>query len=314
VIGLRDVEVVAGGRAILALDRLDVAAGETLAVLGANGAGKSTLLRVAGGLLRPDRGELLLDGRRATADEVRRASAAVLQRPLLRRAATVRQNVETGLRFTGVPRDERRERADAWMERLALTGLARRRARTLSGGEAQRVSLARALVLGPRLLLLDEPFGALDAPTRAELLADLRDLLDTTATATLFVTHDRHEAAAIADRVAILHAGTLRQLGTPREVLDHPADADCARLLGFENVLPAGVLGDRPVAVRATALRLEPGTAGTVERVLPFGDRTRVAARIDGTRVVSDVVETALGQGDRVDLRVDPADARPLAG
>jgi ABC-type sulfate/molybdate transport systems ATPase subunit len=312
VIGLRDVEVVAGGRAILALEALDVAEGETLAVLGANGAGKSTLLRVAGGLLRPDRGELLLDGRPASADAARRASAAVLQRPLLRRAATVRANVETGLRFAGVPRDERRRRAGEWMERLGLTGLAGRRAATLSGGEAQRVSLARALVLGPRLLLLDEPFSALDAPTRAELLADLRDLLEVTATATLFVTHDRHEAAAVADRVAILHAGALRQLGPPGAVLDHPADADCARLLGFENVLPAGLAGPGTVAVRAAALRLELGTAGVVERVLPFGERTRIAARIEGVRVLSDVAATTLRQGDRVDLRVDPADARPI--
>jgi len=318
---LRDVAVRAGGRPILEIDRLELAVGETLAVLGANGAGKSTLLRVAGGLRTPDAGTLLLDGRPASPGDVRRVSAAVLQRPLLRRAATVRANVETGLRFARVPRAERRRRAGEWIERLGLAELTDRRAGTLSGGEAQRVSLARALVLAPRLLLLDEPMTGLDAPTRAELLADLRDVLGVTATTAIFVTHDRHEAAAIADRVAILHAGTLRQVGPAAHVLEHPADADCARLLGFENLLPphvaARVLGapaDRPVAVRAADLRVVPGgTMGVVERVLPFGDRTRVATRVDGARVLSDVPSTSLQPGTAVDVRAEEGAARVIA-
>jgi ABC-type sulfate/molybdate transport systems ATPase subunit len=316
---LRDIEVIAGDRAILAIERLAVPAGETLAVLGANGAGKSTLLRVAGGLRRPDRGELLLDGAPASAAAVRRATAAVLQRPLLRRAATVRANVETGLRFAGVPREDRRRRSDDWLARLGLDGLAGQRATTLSGGEAQRVSIARALVLEPRILLLDEPLSGLDAPSRAELLADLRDVLAASGAATLFVTHDRHEAAVIADRVAILHAGELRQLGAPGAELDHPADADCARLLGFENVLPPALaerlLGLRDhVAVRARDVRLAAGTAATVERALPFGEHTRIEVAVDGVRVLADVAGTApeLRPGDLVDVRVDAAAARVI--
>jgi ABC-type sulfate/molybdate transport systems ATPase subunit len=318
---LRDIAVVAGGRAILVLDHLALARGETLCVLGANGAGKSTLLRVAGGLRTPDRGELLLDGRPATAPQVRAVTAAVLQRPLLRRGASARANVETGLRFARVPRGERARRTDEWLARLDLTGLAERRASELSGGEAQRVSIARALVLAPRILLLDEPFSALDMPTRAELLAGLRDVLASIGAAALLVTHDRHEAAAIADRVAILHAGELRQLGPAAAVLDHPADADCARLLGFENLVEPALASrllrepaDHPVAVRARDVLVVPGGAmGVVERVLPFGERTRISTRVDGVRVLSDVRDPPVAVGAAVDLRVAASAARVIA-
>jgi tungstate transport system ATP-binding protein len=318
---LRDVAVVAGGRTILGLDHLALAPGETLCVLGANGAGKSTLLRVAGGLRTPARGELRLDGVPATAPQIRAVTAAVLQRPLLRRGATARTNVETGLRFARVPREERRRRTDEWLVRLDLAGLADRRASALSGGEAQRVSIARALVLAPRILLLDEPFSALDAPTRAELLADLRDVLACIGATSLLVTHDRHEASAIADRVAILHAGELRQLGPTASVLEHPADADCARLLGFENLLEprlaSRLLGEparHRVAVRARDVAVVPGgDMGVVERVLPFGERTRIATRVDGVRVLSDVRDPQVAAGDRVDLRAAVAAARVIA-
>jgi ABC-type sulfate/molybdate transport systems ATPase subunit len=318
---LRDVAVLAGGRTILGLDHLALAPGETLCVLGANGAGKSTLLRVAGGLRTPARGELRLDGVPATAPEIRAVTAAVLQRPLLRRGATARTNVETGLRFARVPREERRRRTDEWLVRLDLAGLATRRASALSGGEAQRVSIARALVLAPRILLLDEPFSALDAPTRAELLADLRDVLASIGATSLLVTHDRHEASAIADRVAILHAGELRQLGPTASVLEHPADADCARLLGFENLLEprlASRLLGQParhrVAVRARDVAVVPGgDMGVVERVLPFGERTRIATRVDDVRVLSDVRDPQVAAGDRVDLRAAVAAARVIA-
>jgi ABC-type sulfate/molybdate transport systems ATPase subunit len=318
---LRDVAVVAGGRTILGLDHLALAPGETLCVLGANGAGKSTLLRVAGGLRTPARGELRHDGVPATAPQIRAVTAAVLQRPLLRRGATARTNVETGLRFARVPREERRRRTDEWLVRLDLAGLAKRRASALSGGEAQRVSIARALVLAPRILLLDEPFSALDAPTRAELLADLRDVLASIGAASLLVTHDRHEASAIADRVAILHAGELRQLGPTASVLEHPADADCARLLGFENLLEPRIasrlLGEparHRVAVRARDVAVVPGgDMGVVERVLPFGERTRIATRVDGVRVLSDVRDPQVAAGDPVDLRAAVAAARVIA-
>jgi ABC-type sulfate/molybdate transport systems ATPase subunit len=294
-------------------------------VLGANGAGKSTLLRVAGGLRQHHAGDVLLHGSPARPERLRRSCAAVLQRPLLRRG-TVRANVETGLRFRRVPRQEARDRAGTWIERLGLGGLADQPAGSLSGGEAQRVSLARALALEPELLLLDEPFGALDAPSRAELLADLRDTLAASSTAALLVTHDRHEAAAVADRIAILHGGRLLQLGPVRTVLDRPADRECARLLGYENVLgPAlaerllGRPADGPVALRAADCRVAPdGEPVTLVRALPFGAVTRVVVRSGGDEVVAEAAApepdwlARLEPGDRCGLVVEPRAAREL--
>ena len=314
-----------GGRTILTLEQLSIAPGETLAILGANGAGKSTLLRIAGGLRGHDRGRVLLHGRPATPRQIRRVSAAVLQRPLLRRG-TARANIETGLRFRRVAADVRRRRVTEWLERLGLEGVADRPAGALSGGEAQRISLARALALTPELLLLDEPFGALDSPTRAELLADLRDILATSSTASLLVTHDPHEAAAVADRVLILHAGGVRQLGPASAVLDHPADSECARVLGFENVLSPALatrLLGRPmrhsVAVRAADCRLDPnGETGTLERTVPLGAVTRAIVVVDDTRLFINASApapdwlAALTPGSRVGVRIDEDAARPL--
>jgi tungstate transport system ATP-binding protein len=330
---LRGVRVIRSGRAILAVPRLAIAPGTTTVLLGANGAGKSTLLRVAAGLLEPNDGELRLDGARASRAQVRSACAAVLQRPILRRGS-VRANVATGLRFRRVARDEARARVERWIDRLGLAELARCPAHTLSGGEAQRVSLARALAVGPRLLLLDEPFGALDAPTRGELLADLREVLAETGTATLLVTHDRHEAEALADEVAILHEGRVRQHGEGRAVLDGPADAECARVLGFANVLPAALLGGGPgrVAVRAEACELEePEDAdhapvgdgrlvGVLRRIVPLGPVVRVVADVAGHPVSATVPAPGPAwlaerrPGDPVVVRM-PSDAlRPLDG
>jgi ABC-type sulfate/molybdate transport systems ATPase subunit len=332
---LSNVAVTAAGREILAVPSLSIPTASTTAVLGANGAGKSTLLRVAGALLVPRAGAVLLDGAPASERDVRLATAAVLQRPLLRRG-TVRANAETGLRFRGVPRSTARARAQTWLERLGVADLADRPAQTLSGGEAQRVSLARAFAVAPRLLLLDEPFAGLDAPTRGELLADLRELLAATATAALFVTHDRHEAAALADHVAILHAGRLRQHGAAADVLDAPADAECARLLGFDTIVPS-TLADRLFGdgTGALALRLEdctvepPGpagseadgavrVAGTLGRVVPLGPISRVSVVVEGTSLLAIATApapawlAALAPGDTIVLRFDRQRTRPL--
>jgi ABC-type sulfate/molybdate transport systems ATPase subunit len=282
-IGCRDLRVAAHGRDLLHVPALDVAAGEALAVLGPNGAGKSTLLRALGrlgGLHRT--GEVLLDGRPAGSQELRTAVAAVLQRPILRRG-TVAANAAAGLRLRGVGRREARRRSAPWLDALGVGSLAARTARTLSGGEAQRVAIARALAVEPRVLLLDEPFAGLDATTRADLLADLRAVLDGLDTATVLVTHDRHEARALAGHTALLVAGRIRQLGPTERVLDEPADVDCARLVGFTNLLPPTVTGRtalyaaRPehcsaVNGQAAGLRIP----GIVRRVVPLGGAIRV--------------------------------------
>ncbi|GAA2541405.1 hypothetical protein GCM10010210_09710 [Pseudonocardia hydrocarbonoxydans] len=178
-------------------------------------------------------------------------------------------------------------RAAPWLDALGIGHLAGRDARTLSGGEAQRVALARALAVAPRILLLDEPFSGLDATTRTDLLADLRAVLDDLDTAVVLVTHDRHEALALADRTALLVDGGIRQLGPTAQVLDHPADADCARLVGYTNLFPPAVTGRaellvarpehcRPLRPDDPAPPDDVCARGTVRRIVPLGGGTRV--------------------------------------
>jgi ABC-type nitrate/sulfonate/bicarbonate transport system ATPase subunit len=289
---LAGVVVEAGGARILDVAALELPAGRTTAVLGANGAGKSTLLRVAAGLRAQSAGSVLLDGEPAAPAQRRAVTAAVLQRPLLGRGSA-RRNAELGLRFAGVPRAEALRRCEPWLERLGVAAIGDRPARALSGGEAQRISLVRALVLEPRLLVLDEPFAPLDAATRGDLIGDLRELLADAGVTTLLVTHDPSEAAALGDRIAVLDRGVVRQHGPRAVVLAGPADADAARLLGYDNVLePAaarrfGVEAAGPVAFRAIDLELtaEPGPARVLRNV-PAGGSARVTVELDGATVV----------------------------
>jgi ABC-type sulfate/molybdate transport systems ATPase subunit len=313
-IGCRDLRVVARGRELLHVDRLDVAAGAVLAVLGPNGAGKSTLLRALARLGRHQvTGEVLLDGSPAGPREMRRAVAAVLQRPILRRG-TVTANAAAGLRLRGVGRADAVRRSVPWLDAFGVGHLGERDARTLSGGEAQRVALARALAVAPRVLLLDEPFAGLDATTRTDLLADLRAVLDGLDTTTVLVTHDRHEARALATDTALLVAGRIRQLG--------PADAACARLVGYTNLLlPAvtgrlAVLAARPEACRVSTEHHDgDGIAvmGTVRRVVPLGGGTRVDVdTAAGTLACLGPGGEGLEPGRAVVVTVAEADVRVL--
>lgn len=231
---LRGIEVRVGERTLLSVPELTVGPGETLALMGPNGAGKSTLLHVAALLRRPEAGEVRLGGEAATARtslRLRRRTAMVLQAPLLFDAGVL-ANAAAGLRFRGVGRREAERRAAAWLERFGVGHVAGRHARALSGGEAQRVSLARAFAVEPTLLLLDEPFAALDAPTRAALVPALAARLRETGTAAVIATHDPAETHALADRLAVLVAGRIVQMGAPGVVAARPASGTVAALLG----------------------------------------------------------------------------------
>jgi tungstate transport system ATP-binding protein len=230
---LQDVCVRRGGREVLRVDRLHVAAGEVLAVLGPNGAGKSTLLHVCGFLLAPSAGNVLLDGApvAGTPLAARRRATLLLQTPMLLDRSVI-ANVELGLRLRGIVRSERKGRARDWLSRFEIGHLAERSARELSGGEAQRVALARALAFEPEIVLLDEPFTALDQPTRESLVSNAVAELRRLGSTTIFVTHDRLEAIHLADRLLVMVDGLIRQQGTPAEVGANPVDAEVAGFMG----------------------------------------------------------------------------------
>lgn len=249
------VEVVRDGTAILSLDRLDVRAGDVLALLGPTGAGKSTLLRVLHLLERPASGVVSWRGTPVPWPaplELRRRISMAFQDPLLF-SGTTHENVVYGLGLRGVAGPEARRRAAEALRLLRVEHLAERRARTLSGGEAQRTALARALVLEPDLLLLDEPFAALDAPIRRLLLEELRQVVKGLGLTCVYVTHEQAEAFSIADRLAVLRRGRLLQEGPPEEVLFRPASRAVARFLQTGNVL-AGVVTQRTEAVAEVAV------------------------------------------------------------
>jgi len=235
---VRNLLVLRGKHPALQLDHLEILRGEVLAVVGPNGAGKSTLLLTLARLLKPKQGEVLFDGKPTSAESdtvYRRRIALVMQDPLLF-DTSVFENVASGLKFRGVSQDEVKRKVPLWLERLGVAHLSKRRASQLSGGEAQRVSLARALVLEPELLLLDEPFSALDPPTRSDILDDLGSLLEETSTTTVFVTHDLQEAAQLSGRMAVVIGNRLRQVGQASELFTSPADEEVARFLNHKSI------------------------------------------------------------------------------
>jgi tungstate transport system ATP-binding protein len=213
---------------------LRLAAGEVLAIYGPNGAGKSTLLQAIARLVPLQAGSVRLHGRLVGAEmpllEYHRRTAAVFQEPLLLRG-TVWHNVTLGLRLRGVKPSEQGKRVDPWLNRLHIFHLRHRSVRALSAGEAQRVSLARALAVDPEVLFLDEPFAALDAPTRRRLVAELADILSERQTATLFVTHDLDEAQRLCRRAVVLDAGQVLAEGLLEELRARPATARLAEIL-----------------------------------------------------------------------------------
>lgn len=216
------------GRDALKIASLTIAKGETLAVVGPNGAGKSTFLLALAHLIKSSKGEIKLHGKaqKEWHDlEYRRKIAFVFQDPLLM-DMSVRENIALGLKFRKMDRNETMERVNKWAKAMGVEKLLERRAGQLSGGEAQRVSLARAFVLDPELLLMDEPFSAVDPQTREKLLEDLSRVLAEDHRTTVFVTHNLKEAAQFGDRVAVIIAGELRQAGKPEQIKNEPADVN----------------------------------------------------------------------------------------
>jgi tungstate transport system ATP-binding protein len=225
-IEIRNLLIQRNKRDVLKIDSLDIQRGETLAVVGPNGAGKSTLLLALARLLKPAAGDITFNGNsleRLGDLEYRRRISFVFQDPLLLNM-TVEQNIALGLKFRKAPKDEMQTQVWKWIKQLGIELLAKRRASQLSGGEAQRVSLARAFVLEPELLLLDEPFAALDPPTRLKLIEDLSALLAEDHCTAVFVTHNLNEAAKLSHRVAVIVDGMLRQVGTAKQIKSQPAD------------------------------------------------------------------------------------------
>jgi len=244
VVELAGIRVAHGARTVLDVPGLEIRPGEILAVIGPNGAGKSTLLRVLGLLESPQAGEMRFRGvavARPARLALRRRMASVFQEPLLA-DTTVRDNVALGLRFRHVEARRIGPRVDAWLDRFGIRHLGARQARTLSGGEAQRTALARALVVEPEVLLLDEPFSALDPPTREGLIEDLGRVLREDRITTVFVTHDRGEVLAFGDRVGVLIGGRLLQVDDAPLVFRAPASEEIARFVGVETILDCRVL------------------------------------------------------------------------
>ncbi len=228
------------GRLTLKPSDFTVRAGETVGIYGPNGAGKSTLLQALAGLLPLSSGTITVRGqmlgRDLTPVAYHRRIAAVFQEPLLLRG-TVAHNVGLGLALRGLSRAEREPRVQPVLQQLKIAHLADRSVGMLSGGEAQRTSLARALVLDPEVLFLDEPFAALDQPTRRRLVREFAELLRARRMATVFVTHDLAEASALCDRCAILDAGAILQDDPPTQVIERPRTPRVAEIVGLEEHL-----------------------------------------------------------------------------
>jgi spermidine/putrescine transport system ATP-binding protein len=230
------------GQPLLTGISFTVAAGETVCLLGASGSGKSTLLRIIAGLEMPEQGQVCWDGEDMASLPVhRRNFGLVFQDYALFPHLTVSGNVAFGLKMQNLPKDEINRRVAESLEQVNLASFASRRVTDLSGGEQQRVALARALAPGPRLLMFDEPLGALDRTLKEELLGEVRRILHATGVPAIYVTHDQEEASAVADRLLLLHAGRIVRDGTPAEVWRAPGSAWAARFLGLGNVIQAEV-------------------------------------------------------------------------
>jgi sulfate transport system ATP-binding protein len=262
---------------------IEVEAGSLTALLGPSGSGKSTLLRVIAGLERPETGTVELDGVDVSRQAAqKRGVGFVFQHYAAFKHMTVRENVAFGLKVRKRPRAEIDKRVDELLELVQIVGWADNYPAQLSGGQRQRMALARALAVEPKVLLLDEPFGALDARVRKDLRVWLRRLHDEMHVTTIFVTHDQEEAMEIADQIVLMNHGRVEQVGGPRELYEEPANEFVMSFVG-----PVNRLGDTFVRPHDLELRNEPNgktTPGTVERVVHLGFEVRVELLLEDGR------------------------------
>jgi len=254
---------------------LEVPSGSLTALLGPSGGGKSTLLRVIAGLEEPDKGTVILDGQDLTASPAReRGVGFVFQHYAAFKHMTVRDNVAYGLKIRKRPKDEVKSRVKELLDLVHLGGFADRYPAQLSGGQRQRMALARALAVEPKVMLLDEPFGALDATVRKELRAWLRRLHEDVHVTTIFVTHDQEEAMEVAEQIVVLNQGHVEQEGTPRELYEQPANEFVMSFVGPVNQLDGHYI--RPHDIDVMVDPSDQASEAMIDRIIHLGFEVRV--------------------------------------
>lgn len=296
----------AGKKDILRDITVDARPGETTALLGPSGSGKTTLLRLIAGLERPSSGRVLFEGEDVTSvPPYRRGFGMMFQEYALFPHLTVAGNIEFGLRRQRKPAAARQRRVAELLELMGLQGYDKRTIEALSGGEKQRVALARALAPEPRLLLLDEPVGALDRSLRERVLVDLRAILDRLAMPTIVVTHDQREAFGLADRLAVMNEGRIVREGTPQGIYDDPGSEFVARFLGMGNIVPASLDAQ---GVATTAIGTWTGVRGDAGDVLLLiRNEGAEIVEAEGPGVVSGQVVSGLFEGSTTNVQLDAA-------
>jgi ABC-type Fe3+/spermidine/putrescine transport system ATPase subunit len=316
-----EIEKKLGGARVLRGVSLEVAKGECVALLGESGCGKTTLLNIVAGFLRADAGEVkcageMLDGAGRFTPPARRGFAMVFQDLSLWPHMTAGENVAYGLKVRGVGRSARDEAARAALKRVGLDGAAERRPGELSGGQQQRVAIARALAAKPRLLLLDEPFSALDARLRGELRDELARLVREDGLTALHVTHDQEEALALAHRVAVMRAGCIEQVDTPEKLYREPRTAYVAAFLGGANVLGGRrVLRKESVRVRAAREGEKAGVGRLLGRCTGarfLGEGYEVCFEVEGEALLKGRSMEGIALGAAVAGEFDPAEVREV--
>jgi sulfate transport system ATP-binding protein len=314
-IKVRNVTKTFGATPVLRDVSVDVASGSLTALLGPSGGGKSTLLRVIAGLEVPDSGSVTINGIDATRLAPQRRNVGfVFQHYAAFKHMTVYDNVAFGLKIRKRPKAEIRKRVAELLELVHIEQFADRYPAQLSGGQRQRMALARALAVEPQLLLLDEPFGALDAQVRKELRAWLRRLHDEVHVTTVFVTHDQEEAIEVADEIVVLADGIVEQAGSPQEIYDNPDNPFVMRFLGPVTEIDGRLV--RPHDIELSATPLTNGATATVTRIVRLGFEVRVEMSLDGSHTWAQITRGAaerldLAPGDTVHVR-STADARRI--